>query len=396
MYSPLSRIAVRLAYGARQLPRVAWYVGHGLAMRRLAKAAPRRDGALVPRRRRTTAPVPDRTQIYADMAVLLRQDLANVEAGFYPLPADHDGPLLTLLHRSELFFKDLPEVHRRRESGAHSEVLDEHTIGTRPHYYLQNFHFQSGGWMTEESAERYDTQVEVLFNGMANAIRRQALPQLQEVFAGRDQRKLRLLDIGCGTSRFLDQVKQVWPRLACVGLDLSEPYTRHAKRQLRRWSVTDFLVGNAEAIPLADASCDAVTSVFVFHELPPEVRRTVFRECARVLKPGGRFVLVDSLQHGDRSDYDGLLKLFPQNYHEPYYSTYITERFDEIAEASGLAHVRDLSAFVSKVMIFDKTPTHGCSAIDLTNSQSTMHSNDGAGGRGPRRAKSTLRLEPGR
>ena len=49
------------------------------------------------------------------------------------------------------------------------------------------------------AAERYDTQVEVLLNGTANAIRRQALPQLREVFAGRDQRKLRLLDIGCGT-----------------------------------------------------------------------------------------------------------------------------------------------------------------------------------------------------
>jgi ubiquinone/menaquinone biosynthesis C-methylase UbiE len=369
MNSPLSRIAVRLAYGARQLPRVAWYVGHGLATRRLANAAPRRDGAPVSRRRRTAAPVPYRMQIYADMAVLLRQDLANVEAGFYPLPADHDGPLLTLLRRSKLFFEDLPEVHRRRERGAHSEVADEHTIGTRPHYYLQNFHFQSGGWMTEESAERYDTQVEVLFNGMANAIRRQALPQLQEVFAGRDQRKMRLLDIGCGTGRFLDQVKQVWPRLACVGLDLSEPYTRHAKQQLRRWSATGLLVGNAEGIPLADASCDAVTSVFMFHELPPEVRRTVFRECARVLKPGGRFVLVDSLQRGDRPDYDSLLELFPQNYHEPYYLTYITERFDQVAEASGLSHVRSLNAFVSKVMVFDKTPALEWSAIDLKNSQ---------------------------
>jgi hypothetical protein len=39
------------------------------------------------------------------------------------------------------------------------------------------------------------------------------LPQLHEVIAGRDQRKLRLLDIGCGTWRFLDIVKQVWPRL---------------------------------------------------------------------------------------------------------------------------------------------------------------------------------------
>jgi hypothetical protein len=67
-------------------------------------------------------------------------------------------------------------------------------------------------------------------------------------------------------------------------------------------------------------------------------------------------VLVDSLQHGDRPDYDGLLELFPQNYHEPYYSTYISERFDQIAEESGLAHVRHLNAFVSKVMVFDKRP----------------------------------------
>ena len=105
------------------------------------------------------------------------------QAGFYPLPADHDGSLLTLLHRSRLFFEDLPEIHRRRESRAHNEVLAEGTRGKRPRYYLQNFHFQSGGWMTDDSASRYDTQVEVLFNGTANATRRQALPQLHEVFA---------------------------------------------------------------------------------------------------------------------------------------------------------------------------------------------------------------------
>jgi hypothetical protein len=41
------------------------------------------------------------------------------------------------------------------------------------------------------------------------------------------------------------------------------------------------------------------------------------REFARVLKPGGRLVVVDSLQMGDEPDYDGMLELFPQNYHEP-------------------------------------------------------------------------------
>jgi trans-aconitate methyltransferase len=49
---------------------------------------------------------------------------------------------------------------------------------------------------------------------------------------------LRLLDIGCGTGRFLDFLKQVWPRLPALGLDMSEPYVRYAKRHLKRWSRT--------------------------------------------------------------------------------------------------------------------------------------------------------------
>jgi ubiquinone/menaquinone biosynthesis C-methylase UbiE len=354
MSSPLSRLATRVAYGVRQLPRVAWYVGHSLAVRRLSEEVRRQDARKSRPRALTHAPVPDRRRLYADMALLLQQDLANVEAGIYPLPADHDGSLLTRLHRSRLFFEDLPEIHRRRESNAHSEVLSEGTNGKRPRYYLQNFHFQSGGWMTDDSAERYDTQVEVLFNGTGNAMRRHALPQLHEVFSGRDQRKLRLLDIGCGTGRFLDFLKQAWPRLPALGLDLSEPYIRHAKRHLRRWSKMNFAVGNAESLPLPDASQDAVTGIFLFHELPPKVRRIVFRECARVLKPGGRLVLVDSLQRGDRPDYEGLLELFPQNYHEPYYESYSTENFGALATSCGLTPIRDVQTFVSKVMVFDR------------------------------------------
>jgi ubiquinone/menaquinone biosynthesis C-methylase UbiE len=92
----------------------------------------------------------------------------------------------------------------------------------------------------------------------------------------------------------------------------------------------------------------------MFHELPPKVRRTVFGEFARVLKRGGRLVVVDSLQIGDEPDYDGMLELFPQNYHEPYYAGYLAEDFGAIATSCGLAHVRDVNAFVSKVMVFDK------------------------------------------
>ena len=168
-------------------------------VRELAATVRQSERSKARRRIHTNARVPDRKRIYADMATLFLRDLANVEAGIYPIPADHDGSLLALVRRSRLFFEDLPNIHRRRKRYAHDEVLNETTRGKRPRYYLQNFHYQSGGWMTDNSAELYDTQVEVLFNGSANAIRRQALPQLHEVFAGRDQRKLSLMDVGCGT-----------------------------------------------------------------------------------------------------------------------------------------------------------------------------------------------------
>ena len=168
----LSRAATQAAYGISQLPRVAWYIGHSFLLRELADATREREEPKARRRAHSNSSVPDRKRIYADMAKLFLRDLANVEAGIYPIPADHDGTLFASIHRSRLFFEDLPIIHRRRKRRAHNEILNDNTRGKRPRYYLQNFHYQSGGWMTDDSAELYDTQVEVLFNGSANAVRR--------------------------------------------------------------------------------------------------------------------------------------------------------------------------------------------------------------------------------
>jgi ubiquinone/menaquinone biosynthesis C-methylase UbiE len=127
---------------------------------------------------------------------------------------------------------------------------------------------------------------------------------------------------------------------------MSEAYVAEARRHLKRWCWINFIIANGEAIPLDDASQDAVTSIFLFHEL-----RIVLRELARVLKRGGRVVLVDSLQMGDEPGYDSMLELFPQSYHEPYYASYLEEDFGAMATACGLTHIRNVNAFVSKVMV---------------------------------------------
>jgi hypothetical protein len=109
MANSFSRFATRIAYGAIQLPRIVWYVGHGLAMRRLSEAARGRSGESVRRRAHTDGPVPNGSRLVADMAALFQQDLANVEAGI-----PRDRYVRALRHRGKATFEALVLAQPRR------------------------------------------------------------------------------------------------------------------------------------------------------------------------------------------------------------------------------------------------------------------------------------------
>ena len=223
-----------------------------------------------------------------------------------------------------------------------------------PRYYLQNFHFQSDGWLSERSAKLYDHQVEVLFGGGADAMRRQALVPLHHFFTERPSRGARLLDLACGTGRFLTFVKANYPRLAVTALDLSPNYLAEAARNLAPWRGVDFEQAAAEETGLPDASFEVVTCVYLFHELPPKVRTAVAQEIARLLKPGGLFILIDSIQTGDRPEYDGLLEYFPVAFHEPYYSSYVACDLTELFTEVGLVEQEVDVTYFSRLMTFRK------------------------------------------
>lgn len=346
----IARLAGRARYTVEQGLRVAWYAAHYVAARRMSQPFDRPGEP----RFRPRAPAGDGARIRQAFLDLFAQDRANIEEGLYPAPQEF-GPrqVARAFARSRRFFEDVPQVDARRVARAGAEVRGANdAAGRYPAYYLQNFHYQTGGWLTRESADLYDTQVEVLFAGAADAMRRIALGSLARGLKGADQRRVRTIDVGCGNGRFLTQALAAFPRLPAVGLDLSPAYAEAARSRLRRWRQAEVVVGAAEAAPFADASFDAATCIYLFHELPPRVRRDVARELARILKPGGIFVLADSLQAGDAPDLDQMLEYFPVGFHEPFYGSYQQEDLPGLFREAGFELEEMRLAFLTKVMRF--------------------------------------------
>jgi len=341
----------KLAFESAQAARIGWFFGQKLLAARLARPVP------APPELRGRK-MPDRQRLLADLWRLIERDWRNIEAGIYAAPdlledGDWRGNPLAGLRRAVDFFADLGAVEARRHGAAADALLRRAGADRYPAYYRRKFHFQSDGYLSQASAERYDHQVEVLFGGGAAAMRRQALVPLREALrrhAG-GPRAARLLDLGCGTGALLREVKHNYPRLAVTGLDLSAPYLAVARRRLAPWSRVALIEAAAEAMPFAAAEFDIVSCLYLFHELPARVRRAVVAEIRRVLKPGGTLIFVDSLQTGDEPDYDALLDYFPLAFHEPYYLSYLAEDLDRLIRPGFTPEERSL-AYFSKVVTY--------------------------------------------
>lgn len=338
----------RSAYFLSQNARIGWFLGQYLLSTRLSGQRRR-----PPSRQR---PSPGLGDLLAEIRALLRRDWRNVRDGVYRAPPSFAGEAGALLRDAARYFGDLPEVTARRRRGGFDEVRHTVAAGGFPDYYLRNFHFQTDGYLSDHSARLYDQQVEVLFIGSADAMRRQALLPVS-AFLRRHRGARVHLDVGCGTGRFLATVRDNFPQITSIGLDLSPHYLAEAGRALAGRPHAALLRGLAEALPLADASADLITCVYLLHEVPADVRARIASEFARVLRPGGRAVIVDSLQHGDRPAWDRLLTGFPKSFHEPYYAEYAAADLNALFGTAGLRPAGSDLAFLSKILVFDKPVT---------------------------------------
>jgi len=105
-------------------------------------------------------------------------------------------------------------------------------------------------------------------------------------------------DLGCGTGQVSELLS---PHVATIiAVDGSTDMVQAARRRLKGAHHVDVRRGDMEALPIADGTLDVAILALVLHHLPEPAR--ALSEVRRVLKPGGRVLMVDMLPH-DREEY---------------------------------------------------------------------------------------------
>ena len=222
-----------------------------------------------------------------------------------------------------------------------------------PEYYRRNFHHQTDGYFTEESASMYEHQVEILFRGLADPMRRRLLKPLLKKL--KNKKKPRILDLACGTGAFTQMIRQALPNAEITAVDISPAYLQHAKKRFANDPNINFLIGKSEDLPFKDQSFDAVVCVFLHHELPRKVREKSLDESLRVCKKSGFWGMVDSIQLGDDEDLDWAISEFPKNFHEPFFTNYIKNSLiDYLSTKHGHRKFKKEIHMLSQVLYSDK------------------------------------------
>jgi len=284
------------------------------------------------------------------MEALFALDYEDAERGVYPRALIESLPWRDYARVLPDLLFDLPRTRQRIQEDRFDE-LPEGAQERYPRYYARNFHFQTDGYLGHTSARLYDLQVEMLFGGTADAMRRRMIQPVVEASRRAGGRTPRILDVACGTGRLLSMLGAALPGAAFTGVDLSPHYVAHARRALAPTLDVSLLVENGERLPFEDGRFDVVTCLYLFHELPRDVGQRVLAELVRVVRPGGRVVLGDSVQLRDTPELEAELRAFPVRFHEPYYLGYIQDDLAQRAREAGLAVESAAAHFLTKVVV---------------------------------------------
>jgi ubiquinone/menaquinone biosynthesis C-methylase UbiE len=139
------------------------------------------------------------------------------------------------------------------------------------------------------SAARYDFLVWLYFLGREQVFR-ETIFRLGHLNIGES-----VLDVGCGTGSLAIAAKRLVGSAGTVhGIDASPEMISRAEKKARKAGAgVVFKNAFAQALPFPDTRFDVVTATLMLHHLPKNARQECIHEIRRVLKPGGRVLVVD-------------------------------------------------------------------------------------------------------
>ncbi len=162
---------------------------------------------------------------------------------------------------------------------------------------LNHLHGKKSAGQTSGSMQgwgkTYDTLVGLMTFGQEQKLR-QAVIDLARIQPGE-----RILEVGCGTgSVSLAAKRKAGPASQVAGVDIAPDMIETARRKaIKAGLEIQFQVGRVEAIPFPDGQFDLVLSSLMLHHVHgDEAKQQGMREMFRVLRPGGRLIIVDATQ----------------------------------------------------------------------------------------------------
>ena len=150
--------------------------------------------------------------------------------------------------------------------------------------------------LPKAAVSRTYTRIAPFHDGLAVLVEARARQRGLEWAAVRDGERVLEVAVGTGLSfrRLLQQNPNGWTE----GIDLTPAMLNRARRRAARSGIATYRLapGDAYALDFPDATFDLVLNSYMFDMLPVDDFVPVLREFRRVLKPGGRLVMVNMTQ----------------------------------------------------------------------------------------------------
>lgn len=197
-----------------------------------------------------------------------------------------------------------------------------------PQYYLQPFHSVLGGYLSETAAVGNRIAMEAL---LENAHPRKSLGVRDEIAQLFPQDARYILDLGAGIGDDAAAIARYIPSATVTAWDASPFMIIVGRLYHQDIPNLHWKHGLVEKTELPDNSVDAVNITYLLHECPDEVKQVILAECWRIISPGGRLVVTDSLNRE--------LHLY-RGFFEPYKEQWLKLDPDKLLQEAGFVNIK--------------------------------------------------------